>query len=125
MPYWPAWALGALCAACAYPAMTTPPDPALEQYRAQGNDPFWSVEIHQGRIDFQPAGGARITVDRPDPRPSFNGRRYETAALTVDLTYSRCNDGMSGRGFEHQVMVIEGGRTWRGCGGAHKPEWDG
>jgi uncharacterized membrane protein len=66
----------------------------------------------------------KIEVPRPDPRPSFNGRRYVTSRLTVDVTYSRCNDAMSGFGFEHQVMVIADGETFKGCGGARKSEWD-
>jgi hypothetical protein len=36
--------------------------------------------------------------------PSFNGLRYETARLTVDITYVRCNDAMSGHGYAHQVL---------------------
>jgi heat shock protein HslJ len=69
-------------------------------------------------------GETRISVPRPDPRPSFNGRRYETRRLTVDVTYTRCNDGMSGHGYEHQVMVIADGKTLRGCGGERRSDWD-
>jgi hypothetical protein len=31
---------------------------------------------------------------------------------------------MSGFGFDHQVMVIADGETFKGCGGARKREWD-
>lgn len=40
------------------------------------------------------------------------------------MTYARCNDGMSGRGFEHQVMVTADGETVKGCGGERRTEWD-
>ena len=127
MPRWPAWAMLAVCAVCAYPALTAPPpsDPGLEHYEARGNEPGWKLVIHGRTIDYAGARGAqRIRAERPDPRPSVNGRRYEAPRLVVDVTYNRCNDDMSGQGFEHQVMVIADGRTYRGCGGARRPDWD-
>jgi uncharacterized membrane protein len=99
--------------------------PAQEHYEARGNEPGWALVIHGGRIDYTGNyGDKKISVARPDPRPSFNGRRYETQRLTVDVTYSRCNDAMSGHGYEHQVIVIADGETFKGCGGARKPAWD-
>ena len=127
MPKWPAWIMLGFAAACAYPAMTTPPpeDPAAERYEARGNEPGWHLAIRDGRIDYVgDYGEKKISVARPDPRPSFNGRRYETARLTLDITYTRCNDDMSGHGYEHQVLVTADGRTFRGCGGARRTDWD-
>ncbi len=124
MPRWPAWVLFTAAAACAYPAVTAP-SPAAEHYEARGQEPGWLLVIHDGRIDYTGNyGEVRVTVPRPDPRPTFNGRRYETRRLTVDVTYSRCNDAMGGRGYEHQVMVIADGETYRGCGGERRPVWD-
>jgi uncharacterized membrane protein len=127
MPKWPAYALAALAAACAYPAITTPAPAtaADETYRALGQEPGWTVTIADGRIDYVgDYGETRIVVARPEPRPTFNGRRYETDRLIVDITYARCNDVMSGFGFAHQVMVIADGDTVRGCGGERRPDWD-
>jgi len=127
MPRWPAWILLGFAAACAYPAVTSPPptDPALEQYEARGNEPGWNLVIHDNRIDYTGNyGDKKISIARPDPRPSFNGRRYVSQKLTVDVTYSRCNDDMSGRGFEHQVTVTAEGQTFRGCGGERRTDWD-
>ncbi|HEU0135043.1 MAG TPA: hypothetical protein VFR28_09490 [Allosphingosinicella sp.] len=115
-----------LAAGCAagQPA-ATPSDPAGEHYEAIGQEPGWRLVIHGGRIDYSGNyGEKKISVARPDPRPSFNGRRYVTPRLTVDVTYSRCNDAMSGHGFEHQVSVIADGESFKGCGGARKAEWD-
>ena len=124
MPKWPAYLMAAFAAACAYPAVTTPP-PEAESYRALGQEPGWTLTISEGVIDYRgDYGQTRISVPRPDPRPSFNGRRYETRRLTVDITYNRCNDAMSGHGYEHQVMVIADGTTLRGCGGERRPDWD-
>ena len=125
MPKWPAYLMAAGGAACAVPAITTPPPTAAEQYRALGQEPGWTLTIAEGRIDYAgDYGETRITVPRPEPRPSFNGRRYETERLTVDITYARCNDSMSGFGFEHQVTVIADGTTVRGCGGERRTDWD-
>lgn len=96
-----------------------------ERYEARGQEPGWHLLIQGGRIDFTGNyGEKKIAVARPDPRPSINGRRYVTSRLTVDVTYARCNDAMSGFGFEHQVMVTADGETYDGCGGARKREWD-
>jgi uncharacterized membrane protein len=129
MPLWPAWALAGLAAACAYPAVTAAPpaaaEPDAERYEARGQEPGWLLVIHDGRIDYSGAYGAKkVGVVRPDPRPSFNGLRYVTPRLVVDVTYARCNDGMSGRGYAHRVTVTAGGETVSGCGGPRRPDWD-
>jgi heat shock protein HslJ len=127
MPYWPVWIMGAVAAGCAYPAISNEPTARqdLELYQARGNEPGWSLTIHYGRIDYVGNyGEKKISVLRPDPRPSFNGRRYVTPQLDVDVTYSRCNDAMSGKGYEHQVMVTAEGATVKGCGGERRPQWD-
>ena len=127
MPQWPAYLMAAAAAACAYPAFTTPApaSAAAERYTARGQEPGWLVEIGGGRIDYTgDYGEVRISAPRPEPRPSFNGRRYVTPRLTVDITYARCNDAMSGHGYEHQVLVIAEGRRVRGCGGARSRDWD-
>lgn len=116
-----------LASACttSEPASSAGADPAREHYEARGQEPGWRLVIHGGRIDYTGNyGDKKISVARPDPRPSFNGRRYETPRLTVDVTYSRCNDAMSGQGFEHQVSIVADGESFKGCGGARKSEWD-
>ncbi|HWT11534.1 MAG TPA: hypothetical protein VN231_02155 [Allosphingosinicella sp.] len=124
MPRWPAYLMGAFAAACAYPAITTPP-PEAESYRALGQEPGWNLTIAGGVMDYVgDYGETRISAPRPEPRTTFNGRRYETERLTVDITYVRCNDAMSGHGYEHQVLVIADGNDVRGCGGERRPDWD-
>jgi len=111
----------AATAACVH-AGPVDSSPAAERYTARGQEPGWLVEIADYRINYSgDYGETRISVSRPDPRPSFNGRRYETQRLTVDITYTRCEDTMSGQGYEHQVLVTADGRTYRGCGGALLP----
>jgi uncharacterized membrane protein len=116
--------LALLATACLAPA---PPakEAAGESYFARGQEPGWTVTIAGGRIDYVgDYGENRISVARPDPRTTFNGHRYETGRLIVDVTHGRCNDAMSGHGYADQVMVIADGRTFRGCGGQRRPDWD-
>lgn len=126
MKRWPACLLLAATAACAYPAaVTNPPAPAQETYRALGQEPGWALLIANGRIDYTgDYGETKINVPRPDPRTTFNGHRYETQRLIVDVTHSRCNDGMSGHAYADTVMVIADGKTVRGCGGERQPQFD-
>src|SRR5688572_6645111 len=94
MPRWPGYLLLAATAACAYPAVTSEaPIAARESYTARGQEPGWAVTIANGRIDYQGNyGEKRINVPRPEPRTTFNGHRYETERLVVDVTHGRCND---------------------------------
>ena len=124
MPRWPAYLMGAFAAACAYPAVTTPP-PETETYRALGQEPGWTLTIGHGRIDYAGNyGETRIRVTRPEPRTTANGRRYEAGRLVIDVAYARCNDVMSGHGYEHQVTVAADGEAVRGCGGQRRTDWD-
>ncbi|MFM6854947.1 MAG: META domain-containing protein [Sphingopyxis sp.] len=127
----------ALLSGCAattpQPAATTPPAsadsgtssgaaPARDDaYFAMGNEPFWSVEITADRINFIDGARRRIMVDNPGARPSFNGERYTTPRITVDITHSLCTDGMSGRRYQDRVMVQAGTRNFNGCGGDAAP----
>src|SRR5437660_10118344 len=77
MPKWPAWLMAIVGAACAYPAISNEPPAkaAQELYQAHGHGPDWSAVIHYGRIDYAGDKGVRLSVLRPQPRSSFNGRR--------------------------------------------------
>jgi uncharacterized membrane protein len=119
--------LAALLASACVPERPTSAgqEPATETYTARGQEPGWALTIANGRIDYVGNyGEKRINVARPDPRTSFNGHRYETPRLIVDVTHGRCNDVMSGHGFADQVMVIADGETYRGCGGDRRSNWD-
>ena len=126
MPKWPAYILFAGAAACAYPAVTAgPPEQRAGSYTARGQEPGWALTIADGRIDYAGNyGETRIIVPAPQPRTTFNGHRYETERLIVDVTHGRCNDAMSGHGYADTVMVIADGETYHGCGGERRPDWD-
>lgn len=115
----------AVLSACTPPQPPAGPAPAQERYSARGQEPGWALTIANGRIDYVGNyGEKKINVPRPEARTTFNGHRYETRRLIVDVTHGRCNDAMSGHGYADQVMVIADGETYRGCGGERRPDWD-
>ena len=78
-----------------------------------------------GRIDYQGNyGEKRIEVAAPVPQASANGRRYVTDRLIVAIAYKRCNDAMSGHGYEHEVKVTADGESYDGCGGKRRTDSD-
>lgn len=91
-------------------------------YRALGTEPFWSVTIGGGRMTYDDPERGRFSVATPPARPSFNGRRYVTGRLTVDITRRPCSDGMSDRNYADTVEVVVEGRRLSGCGGAFTEE---
>ncbi len=116
----------ALCALAPLAACTAsldqpPTAPDQAAYRALGTEPFWNVAIGGGQMVYEDAERRRISVPTPPVRTSFNGHRYVTERLTVDITHGRCSDGMSDRIYADTVLVRAGGRELRGCGGAILP----
>jgi heat shock protein HslJ/uncharacterized membrane protein len=94
-------------------------------YLALGNDNGWVLEISPERINFI-AGpdAAPLIFANPGGRPSFNGTRYVSGALTVDVTNTPCADGISKRRYADSVTVETAGKQYRGCGGTVLPPAD-
>lgn len=86
-------------------------------YRALGTEPFWSLTIDATTLRYEPAGGRPITVARPRPIIGINGELYRTPRMTVDITHTRCSDGMSDRVYADTVRVRIGRQERNGCGG--------
>lgn len=89
-----------------------------DPYRATGTEPFWSATIDSQSLRFEAAGARPLIVPKPRPIVGFNGERYETRRLTIDITHVVCSDGMSDRRYQDTVTVTANGRSWRGCGGS-------
>lgn len=93
-----------------------------EAYLALGTEPGWTLEITPARLNYVGAYGAtRIVEANPGARTTFNGRRYEAARLTVDVTHGACSDGMSDRRYADRVTVTADNVSFSGCGGAVLP----
>jgi heat shock protein HslJ len=104
----PAWLIAGVATA----------QPRETPYKAIGTEPGWALTIEKGLIRYiGDYGRTRVTTTAPVPRPSFNGLRYVTPRITIDVTRARCNDGMSDRDYPDSVTVTVGRKTVRGCGG--------
>jgi len=91
-------------------------------FRAIGNEPGWTLEIHEMSrvILVSDYGASRVEVALPEPVVDSGARstRWDAAELTLELIGDRCSDSMSGEAFETKVVVSWQGRTLRGCGRA-------
>ena len=108
-------------AACV-PAAEPPQGPKPAAYFALGTEPGWTLEITPERLNYAgDYGETKIAAANPGARPSFNGERYVTDRLTVDVTHGECSDGMSDRRYRDTVTVTADGKTVKGCGGGILP----
>lgn len=118
----------AACAPMAAPAGPPAPEAAEAEpaaYLALGTEPFWSLEITPGRINFMPGPDRPPMIVKAGPgKPSFNGMRYVSAGIAVDVTYAECSDGMSDRRYADTVTVKAGKESFKGCGGRILPPAD-
>ncbi|MBC9031478.1 META domain-containing protein [Sphingomonas sp. JC676] len=109
-------AIGLLALAACMPANASAQS-AAQPYHGLGTEPFWSVTLDGQTIHYEPANGPAVSVPSPRPIVGFNGERYETRRLTVDITHVKCSDGMSDRIYHDTVVLTVDGKTLRGCGG--------
>lgn len=99
--------------------------PVADAYFALGTEPGWALEITRDRINYTGDYGAtKIMIANPGARPGFNGERYVTDRLVIDVTHGLCSDGMSDRRYADAVTVTADGKTVKGCGGAILPPAD-
>lgn len=93
-----------------------------DSFRAQGNEPSWSIRMSDGVMTFQPMDGEAVTV-KPVPTPRQDGttKIYEAKVgannLALSVASKICTDTMSGMPFPKSVTVVLGERTFNGCGG--------
>jgi heat shock protein HslJ len=93
-----------------------------EPFRAQGNEPSWSIQMSDAAITFQPMDGEAVTMKPlPPPRQEGTTRVYESKVdadnFALSITNKICIDAMSGMPFPTFVTVALGAKTFTGCGG--------
>lgn len=92
-------------------------------FRATGNEPGWSMEIHnQDKIILVTGyGTGQYEYDLPKPEIDSDTRltRYEVnEEMILIISGEPCSDSMSGEIFESQVKIIHKEKTLYGCGRA-------
>lgn len=99
----------------------------IRDRRAVGQEPFWSLEIAQGKeMRFTYDAGERVVVmpyAHPAPVPGDDrpmSRQYHAVAdyhdLQVIFSLGNCSDVMSGKSFDEIVTVTLDGQVFKGCG---------
>jgi heat shock protein HslJ/uncharacterized membrane protein len=91
-------------------------------FRAQGNEPFWSLRKTDDAITFQPMGADMVTI-APVPDPTTEGDAevfradVEGETFVLGVASRVCTDTMSGMPFPKTVAVELGADSFAGCGG--------
>lgn len=119
-------------AGTAYPECR-PVETATTGFRATGNEPFWSLELTDKRVELTTdLGETRINVALTEQELLEDGRRYrnliEDGDLVVSIFDRPCIDTMSGMPHPARVEIQLDDRRLEGCGGdpatlLQGPEW--
>src|SRR3546814_8558244 len=73
-------------------------------------------------MTFQTPHGPTVIATAIQAGPSFNGWRYTSEPLSVDITFPVCSDGMTARRYHDTVMVLVGEQEYRGRSEEHQSE---
>jgi heat shock protein HslJ/uncharacterized lipoprotein YbaY len=102
------------------PECSVVPPEAPRPYRAQGNEPGWTLSIADGRVTLNADYGAR-TVEAALPEAAFEDGafvyRMPAEALELRLAPALCRDDMTGMPYPETVTAVLDGRALDGCGG--------
>jgi len=104
-------ALVAALAGCA----TTTSFP-VEPYFASGSEPFWSLEIGNGRLRFDSTIDPIVDIETPPIRRTANGYRIGFSRVRIHIIRRPCEEE-DARIYPHTVRAIGPGYALRGCGG--------
>lgn len=107
--------IGALAAAALLQAAPAP-------YLADGSEPFWSLEIIGGRLEYR-RDVEPIAIALPARQATVNGYRYEAREIVVEIRHEECTDEAA-RIRADSVTVIVGDDAVQGCGG-ETVGWEG
>ena len=94
-----------------------------ETFRAQGNEPSWSIRMSDGAMTFQPMDGEAVTV-KPIPTPRQDGTTdiYEAKvgadSFALSVASKICTDTMSGMPFPKSVTVALGAKPSTAAAGS-------
>ncbi|MBC9911189.1 copper resistance protein NlpE N-terminal domain-containing protein [Chitinophaga varians] len=86
-------------------------------FTANGNEPFWSLDLEARKISFHTASGDSIVAALPAAKPNTDTLKvYTTPQLTVSIRNVMCTDDMSGLMRPNSVEVKTKEQTYHGCG---------
>jgi uncharacterized membrane protein len=95
-----------------------------QEFRAAGEEPFWSLKISQGGIEFNEMGKQQAMIfDYQLPRQDNDGYHYRASRpdagkdteIQITIKRQRCYDEMAGTPFDYTAVVLLQGVEYRGC----------
>lgn len=109
---------------CVRKAGGATPAPGMEglEYRAFGNEPFWSVSISPGEIAFQELGSGELLFPHAPSEQTGDVRIYRARTQTpaaheirIEIRKTDCSDTMADAVYGYAADVLLDGRAYRGC----------
>jgi heat shock protein HslJ/uncharacterized lipoprotein YbaY len=104
----------------ALPECSVVPPATPRPYRAQGNEPRWTLSIANGRLTLTADDAAR-TVEAALPEAAFEDGafvyRIAAAALELRMAHGLCRNDPTGMPYPETVAVMLDGQKLTGCGG--------
>lgn len=96
-------------------------------FRAQGNEPSWSIQKNGEGITFNRLDGEAVKIS---PLPGVRKSEVYQATVagqpfTLKISDEVCTDAMSGMPFPSSVSVTLGKEEFKGCGGEPKALLEG
>ena len=119
----PAGRLAGLALVSALTGCATTTSFPTEPYFASGSEPFWSLEIENGRLRFDSMIDPIIDIETPRIRRTANGYWISFSGVRIDIIRRECEEE-DARVYPHTVRAIGPGYTLRGCGGLPPQEPD-
>ena len=91
------------------------------EFRASGNEPFWSVLVTDSAITFNALGSEPLVFREFNVKETPSSVRFVAdgpvaqGALVLELVTEPCSDSMADVRFEFRASVVTGGVSYSGC----------
>ena len=86
-------------------------------FYANGNEPFWQLELDKKNIRFKTPGGDSIYTPLPAPALNTDSLKvYKGKGITINIRPTACADDMTGYMRPNTVQLQVGDKTYSGCG---------
>jgi len=91
------------------------------EFRASGNEPFWSVLVTDSTITFHALGSDPVVFREFNVKQTPSGIRFMAdgpavrGAFVLELVTEPCSDSMADVRFDFRASVIAGGVSYSGC----------
>ena len=85
-------------------------------FRAFGNEPYWSVEVTEQRLELRRLGEPDILLGYPREKRVGKDAVFTVDDVTLEVSSGPCRDSMSGAFFGYRATLRFGAEQFQGCG---------